>query len=210
MDTNQKIEAARQEIIKDTNLRTSILLSLCESPIEQLFLINAYCYFLKGSYNFHNISLICEIAKTSFDSKTNLGQVLTPYHFVDDSGQPTQIKGFEITGGNFSYQFIPQFCIETQNSEIRIDIAVLYEYTFIYGVTKGKKIKKYFGIECDGYDFHSTKEQQTADNKRTRILTELGWTMLRYSGQEIYKMNGYKDFSKILMTLDKIIDNNLE
>lgn len=208
MENSQKIEVILQEIIKDANERISYLLSLCESQIEQLFLINAYCYFLKGSYNFYNVSLICDIAKTNFDPITKLGKVLSFFHFVDDDGNPTQVKGFEVTGGNFSYKFFPQFRIETPECEFRLDVAVIYEYTFLDGPTKGQTLIRKFGVECDGFEFHSTKDQQTNDNKRTRKLMELGWTILRYSGQEIHRMKSNRDFASILMTLDNITDNN--
>lgn len=44
-------------------------------------------------------------------------------------------------------------------------------------------------IECDGHDFHSSPDQKESDNIRSRKLTSLGWTVLRYSGREIYKIN---------------------
>jgi len=41
-------------------------------------------------------------------------------------------------------------------------------------------------VECDGHDFHSTKEQLLADAKRDRILVRMGWTVVRYRGAEIH------------------------
>lgn len=41
------------------------------------------------------------------------------------------------------------------------------------------------GIECDGYDYHKTKEQLEHDCKRERYLISEGYTILRYSGSEI-------------------------
>lgn len=42
-------------------------------------------------------------------------------------------------------------------------------------------------IELDGHDYHSSKEQRTADAKRDRTLVALGWTVLRFTGSEIWK-----------------------
>jgi len=41
-------------------------------------------------------------------------------------------------------------------------------------------------IECDGQSYHSTKEAQIKDRKRDNDLTSIGWSILRFSGKEIY------------------------
>lgn len=41
-------------------------------------------------------------------------------------------------------------------------------------------------IEIDGYEWHKTREQLTADVKRQRALTAAGWTVFRFTGREIY------------------------
>lgn len=46
---------------------------------------------------------------------------------------------------------------------------------------------KMFAIECDGHEFHEkTKEQVTHDKARERELTASGYTVIRFSGSEIY------------------------
>ena len=46
---------------------------------------------------------------------------------------------------------------------------------------------KTFIIECDGHSFHQkTKEQVERDNQRTRDLQSAGYTVIRFSGTEIY------------------------
>jgi hypothetical protein len=80
----------------------------------------------------------------------------------------------------------PQHMVTIDNSEtFFIDIAV---YTKIF-LRKDKKtvFENKIAIECDGHDYHSTKPQITRDNKRTRKLIKEGWSVLRYSGSEIYK-----------------------
>lgn len=43
------------------------------------------------------------------------------------------------------------------------------------------------GIELDGYDYHSSKEQFTKDRQRQRELEGLGWRIMRFSGSEVHK-----------------------
>lgn len=41
-------------------------------------------------------------------------------------------------------------------------------------------------VECDGESYHTTKEAQIKDRKRDNDLTSIGWSILRFSGKEIY------------------------
>lgn len=45
---------------------------------------------------------------------------------------------------------------------------------------------KKIAIELDGYEYHSSKEQFTADRKRQRELERQGWRFIRFSGSEIF------------------------
>lgn len=46
---------------------------------------------------------------------------------------------------------------------------------------------KFLVIECDGHDFHErTKEQAKKDRERDRRLQELGFTVFRFTGSEIW------------------------
>jgi hypothetical protein len=40
-------------------------------------------------------------------------------------------------------------------------------------------------VECDGYEFHSSKEKFEADRKRDRAIQAMGYQTRRYSGSEI-------------------------
>lgn len=46
---------------------------------------------------------------------------------------------------------------------------------------------KRIAIELDGHDFHKTKYQRTQDAQRDRWLFGEGWSVLRFTGSEIYK-----------------------
>jgi len=42
-------------------------------------------------------------------------------------------------------------------------------------------------IELDGHDYHSSKEQLEKDSQRQRYLTRAGYTVIRFTGREIYQ-----------------------
>lgn len=43
-------------------------------------------------------------------------------------------------------------------------------------------------VECDGHNFHErTKEQAAHDRTRDRAMTEVGFTVFRFTGSEIYR-----------------------
>lgn len=41
-------------------------------------------------------------------------------------------------------------------------------------------------VECDGFEYHSSKDMFSKDRKRDRVLQSRGYRVLRFSGQEIY------------------------
>jgi very-short-patch-repair endonuclease len=43
-----------------------------------------------------------------------------------------------------------------------------------------------FIIEIDGYEFHKTKEQREKDYKRERYLLRHGFTVIRFTGTEVF------------------------
>ena len=46
-------------------------------------------------------------------------------------------------------------------------------------------LPKRIAIELDGYEYHSSKDQFTADRKRQRELESKGWRFIRFSGSEV-------------------------
>lgn len=43
------------------------------------------------------------------------------------------------------------------------------------------------GIEVDGHQWHSSRKQRQHDSQRDRILTGLGWRILRFTASEILR-----------------------
>lgn len=61
-------------------------------------------------------------------------------------------------------------------------------------------------VECDGHDFHEkTKEQAARDKARDRYLIEQGYTVLRFTGSEIYR-DAAKCAEQVSDVIDKAVD----
>ena len=71
---------------------------------------------------------------------------------------------------------IPQFEIEVENKNYRVDFIVVNH----------KEEKPTYIVECDGFEYHSSSKQQARDNQRQRDLENAGYTIIRFSGSEIY------------------------
>ncbi len=72
--------------------------------------------------------------------------------------------------------------IMVDNRKYRADFLIYVKYS-----TKADSYVKNFVIECDGHNFHEkTKEQVVYDNLRQRDLQRAGYTVIRFSGSEIY------------------------
>lgn len=64
------------------------------------------------------------------------------------------------------------------DAKYRVDFAIYVKYW---------NAEKCYIVECDGHEFHQkTKEQVERDNKRTRNLQLAGYTVIRFSGTEIF------------------------
>lgn len=73
------------------------------------------------------------------------------------------------------------------NQEIKCKNGKKYRLDFYFVVAYKNQETKYFGIECDGYEFHQkTKEQVEYDNQRQRDLQNNGIEIIRFSGSEIW------------------------
>lgn len=193
--------------------RIEEILSNCQSPIESLMLI----YLVKELLLRNDSDLEFEMDyDIYFTDESSFGKTMTKiiekkFNFphcgpvIPDNYRYKAFKiaphlvfdyGKLLDNGEISYKYNqeyeeniivePQFFFTEDGSNFYfLDIAV-YKQIFL------KKDKKFLlvnkiAIECDGHDFHSSKEQIMKDNQRTRILTKNGWSVIRYSGSEIYQ-----------------------
>lgn len=83
-------------------------------------------------------------------------------------------------------KFARDYYIETQ-TEIG-EINKIYRVDFSIEVIDKNDKAHDFVIECDGHDYHEkTKEQARRDKSRDRYLQRKGYTVIRFTGSEIYE-----------------------
>lgn len=61
----------------------------------------------------------------------------------------------------------------------------LLRYRMDFAITKDSAPKLF--IECDGRDFHSSPEQLANDERKDKAAIDVGVTLLRFSGSEIFR-----------------------
>lgn len=88
---------------------------------------------------------------------------------------------------NREFAIIPQHIQTIDGVNYRIDIAIILNRKNGKGeIVETTKI----AIECDGHDYHTSKEQKTKDDRRARLLKINGWKeVFRYSGSEIFALD---------------------
>jgi len=207
MDTINKISTLKSATLSIYERKINALLSMCESEIERLFLINLIHYVISRE-NTDSPSFRLELAALNPWKESN------PNCFVvDETSQDYFIlKNLEkkgviiydefdphyylaVTGFSFReralwngheiiLKILPQFEIKSAASgkKYRLDFAI-YSY-----MMKGNELIQEYKIcvECDGHEYHKTKEQRTNDGQRSRILQLDGWKVVRYTGSEIF------------------------
>lgn len=72
---------------------------------------------------------------------------------------------------------VPQYEIQAEKNKYIVDF-------LIRDFTKDEELNVI--VECDGFDYHSSKKQQAYDNQRQRDLENAGYKVIRFSGKEIY------------------------
>ena len=77
-------------------------------------------------------------------------------------------------GAGDSWFCVSQATVTARGKEYRVDFAFFVD---------GHR----YVVEIDGHDFHEkTKQQAAMDRSRERALTEAGWTVVRFTGSEVY------------------------
>lgn len=170
-----KTELIFRDITREFESRINALINICESPIEEYFLINIFKYFYSQSLMSLKFEFLVHEVNDPFDLKT---KVFDPFNYQEeDINIFGFVYGIQIrVSTDTVYKIIPQF----KHNNYRLDFAIFIE-------KPGSLVK--FCVECDGHDFHKTKVQNLSDSKRTRDLLKDGWTTLRYTGSELFHWN---------------------
>ena len=94
----------------------------------------------------------------------------------------------------------PQEEIVTDNGKYRVDFLI----SVVIPPYEQKKIK-HIVVECDGHEFHEkTKEQAQRDKSRDRDLQSHGYTVLRFTGSEIWR-DPNKCVREVFRLIEKMI-----
>ena len=117
----------------------------------------------------YTVNLLCSISECESPIEELLGLYLETVHLRSPFAK----------GGPFIMQ--AQYEIQTPGGLYRVDF-------LLHGLFVPFDVYVDLVVECDGHDFHEkTKGQATKDKKRDRDLTAAGYTVVRYTGSEIWK-----------------------
>jgi len=87
--------------------------------------------------------------------------------------------------------YYPQFRVRRKNRKI-------YRMDFALPCRKG-----WLNVECDGFRWHTRKQQRLKDRRRDKELRKLGWKILRLPEEKIVK-NPQLSFRKVRKILQKL------
>lgn len=200
----------QQDLLSEFNFKMGEVLSFCESPIEQIFILHLFNYFFNDNrvvdwiktfkVDFIEDSIFLQDYKDETD-KLNLKNVIKKYNYRKTNSCYLKYIGFKVSNtysnSNFKgkstfqeFEIYPQYTTNIDGTKYRIDIAIflnIKDYDNI--IIETRKI----AIECDGYDYHSTPSQKRNDDVRSRKLKSNGWReIFRYSGSELFDLNDEK------------------
>jgi hypothetical protein len=231
--TTQKIEGLKSSILKnhmdDLQYKIDEVLSICDSEIEELMLLQLYDYFQNyGKVKTQDISHFSEVK--FIEDEIILGDPSDQITENDEARLKNKIKklnyrfdgmghhkniGFKVEHNwvrfdenspfdidNFiteEFEIYPQSEVTINETNYRIDIAVI-----LNKIQNGKIIDtRKIALECDGYDYHSSAAQKMNDDKRARKLKINGWKdVFRYSGKEIYQV---RDIGEVHYKFEEIM-----
>jgi very-short-patch-repair endonuclease len=226
MDTTKKIANIKSAILSIQENNINALLSICESEIERLFLINIIYYVFSWE------STISSSFCLEFYLLSPWKKVKENRFVIDEASEDYQIlKKLEQKGVIIRHEYDPQnyyhvigFSFKESTlwngSEIYLKILPQYEYRcksndkeyrldfaiFSYKMENKKKMQEYkICIECDGHDNHKSREQRTYDGIRSRALQLDDWKVIRYTGSEIFTTDRKEKRDSLLNELLQLV-----
>jgi very-short-patch-repair endonuclease len=189
-------------------INTDIVFECCESPIERIFINSLTLLFLKNkNMELHVTPPLADIEQAMCNYRKNHRDILGLIARYKEKSGDNELINFEqyvqrkIDSGRYKqgdfeifehHRFVidnfiwnsyhlslqagfPNYKVDGKS--IRADILV-----WCPGNEKIKLI-----VECDGYEYHSSKESFEKDRKRDRLLKSKGYDVIRFSGSEIFR-----------------------
>jgi very-short-patch-repair endonuclease len=181
--TDILIQSKKAEMFQRFEKRLAALFQKCESPIEKLFF--AYLYDYGDQIHYSKIEFITKeiipvnegTDKAYFDESFDFQECGVFFKIVGLRLIDTDMSKGTNTSTETTTLIYPQYNVQYNEAQYRLDFAVIIE--------RDNKVKR-VNVECDGHEFHSTKEQITRDNQRMRNLSSMGWQTFKYSGSELF------------------------
>lgn len=208
-----------------TKINSDIVNSFQESPIEKLFLRSLILGIVKNDPLFMVVHQLGDDAEADLESYREYYRKfceLLDFWESDKSLDMTidEYLDMELDKGKMSiderkYLRILTFRYHLMDMHDSIHLTLQPKFASI--IIDGKSIRpdlyfwhpsrKNFGliVECDGFEYHSSKEMFSKDRKRDRTLQLRGYKVLRFSGQEIYNAP-VSVAAEILDTLQELLD----
>lgn len=178
------VDQILNSISKTINANLQLLKELCESEIEKIFLLKVLDYCVKrcDQYEISFIVKETEIKNNEIVSQVN----------YQGNGNFGFLCGVKIKHIDFNrcIKLYPQYILYINNPDNALfQLSYRLDFALIVETQKSGGLQKIYCIECDGHDYHNTKDQISKDNKRSQNLILLNnFTVLRYSGTQIYNM----------------------
>jgi hypothetical protein len=149
-------------------------LSACESPIEQAFLAA--------------LLLEADCIDSEYISQEMYGCL---DYEAPDKPRHRALYTFSVDDRVLGdCQIHTQHPLLVEGALVRLDFALVvrpYPRRRDVCAARDPRLKR-FAIECDGHDYHErTKAQAARDRSRDRKLTRAGWTVVRFTGSELYR-----------------------
>ncbi|MDQ1855788.1 endonuclease domain-containing protein [Chryseobacterium sp. WLY505] len=192
-----------------SKLHADLIFENCQSPIERIFISSLLLLFIKnGILGFSITPRLYDIEECMKNYRKNHKAILKLIeNYKDDTGdfnltnfktffkqkyidigKYTETDYYEVwehyyivknfTFNSYHITIQPEFPnLKIDNKSIRPDILVW--------CPGNKKIRLI--VECDGFQFHSSKKSFENDRKRDRLFKLKGYDVIRYSGSEIFK-----------------------
>lgn len=155
--------------------------------------LSAYRDNIKGVSNACRLSLLCESPI----------EVLVYWEFLVSAMSNPELSDEKIccvswnnkAADNLVYDVYPQKTVVLGRRTFRCD--------FLVEILNDKEIVGKICIELDGHDFHErTKDQAQRDKLRDREFQKAGYTVLRYTGSEVFK-----DPSIVISDIENIVED---
>lgn len=161
MGTDAKLNEAIRRYAAERYRRLENMLAWTESPIERLLLLA----FLNHGWEPTNMAGYFEVKAATRRHKGFEGERVGARSFARDDAAHALLVQPEVT---------------VRGVRARLDFAFISTETNPAG-------PRVLVVEADGHDFHErTKEQARRDKQRDRAMTLAKWTVLRFTGSEVY------------------------